>query len=203
VLPKRSYAYDQLRWFRFLHGRFTPGERAERLDAGALVEHMRVAPTANALRRGLDKPAATNPVTRKRAAAGSAFSANSINHQLAVLSSFYDFALEMNLGPLVNPVPRQRGVQSRPNAHRNPMEPFRPSRRGAYRQRVARPAWRGIPDDSMAAIFASLKNHRDRAMLSFWLSSGVRADGRSLLESWTSSAVGGGPRRNAGPRAPF
>ncbi|MBT8162990.1 MULTISPECIES: site-specific integrase [Arthrobacter] len=28
----------------------------------------------------------------------------------------------------------------------------------------------------MAAIFASLKNHRDRAMLSFWLSSGVRAE---------------------------
>ncbi|MBT8162989.1 MULTISPECIES: site-specific integrase [Arthrobacter] len=113
----RSYAYDLLRWFRFLHGRFTPWERAERLDVRALVAHKRVAPTANALRRGLDKPVAANPVTRKRAASGSAFSANSINHQLTVLSSFYDFALEMDLGPLVNPVPRQRGVRPRPNAH--------------------------------------------------------------------------------------
>ena len=62
----RSYAYDLLRWFRFLHGRFTPWERAERLDVRALVEHMRAAPTANALRRGPDSPAVINAVTRKR-----------------------------------------------------------------------------------------------------------------------------------------
>jgi hypothetical protein len=62
----RSYAYDLLRRFRFLHGRFTPWERAERLDVRALVEHMRVAPTANTLIRRPDSPAVFNPVTRKR-----------------------------------------------------------------------------------------------------------------------------------------
>ncbi|MDI2020082.1 tyrosine-type recombinase/integrase (plasmid) [Arthrobacter sp. FW305-123] len=171
----RSYAYDLLRWFRFLHQRFTPWEKAERLDVRALVEYMQAAPTANALRRGLDKPAPLNAVTGKRGQ-GTAFSANSINHQLTVLSSFYDFALEMDMGPLVNPVPRQRDAGSRLNAHHNPMQPFRVSRRGTYRQRVPRPAWRGIPDDAVSAIFTELKHHRDRALLSFWLSSGVRAE---------------------------
>ncbi|WP_307106347.1 tyrosine-type recombinase/integrase [Arthrobacter globiformis] len=171
----RSYAYDLLRWFRFLHGRFTPWERAERLDVRALVEHMRVAPTANALRRGAENPATTNVVTRKRGP-GMTFSPNSINHQLTVLSSFYDFALEMNLGPLVNPVPRQRAAGSRVNAHHNPMEAFRPARRGSYRQRVPRPVWRGMPDDAVVRIFDGLTNHRDRALLSFWLSSGARAE---------------------------
>lgn len=171
----RSYAYDMLRWFRFLHGRFVPWERAERLDVRALVEHMRASPTANTLRKGSDQVTTVNTVTRKRGL-GTTFSANSINHQLTVLSSFYDFALEMNLGPLVNPVPRQRGVGTRAYAHHNPMEQFRPPRRGTYRQRVPKPAWRGIPDSAMAAIFNGLTNHRDRALLSFWLSSGARAE---------------------------
>jgi site-specific recombinase XerD len=94
----RSYAFDLLRWFRFLHRRFVAWERAERLDVRALVEHMRASPTANTLRRGTENAAMTNAVTRKPGAA-TTFSANSINHQLTVLSSFYDFALEMNLGP--------------------------------------------------------------------------------------------------------
>lgn len=124
----RSYAYDLLRWFRFLHSRFVPWERAERLDVRALVEHMRASPTANALRRGSGHAATINTETRKQRP-GTTFSANSINHQLTVLSSFYDFAVEMNLGPLVNPVPRQRGAESRAYAHHNPMEQFRPPRR--------------------------------------------------------------------------
>lgn len=109
----RSYAYDLLRWLRFLHSRFVPWERAERLDVRALVEHMRASPTANTLRRGSEQVPTINTVTRKRGL-GTTFSGNSINHQLTVLSSFYDFALEMNLGPLVNPVPRQRGAGTRP-----------------------------------------------------------------------------------------
>lgn len=136
---------------------------------------MRAAPTANALRRGTDSLPATNTVTSKRGPEVT-FSANSINHQLTVLSSFYDFALEMDLGPLVNPVPRQRGSGPRVHAHHNPMEQFRPLRRGTYRQRVPKPAWRGIPEDAVASIFNGLKNHRDRALLSFWLSSGVGAE---------------------------
>lgn len=171
----RSYAYDLLRWFRFLHDRSIPWEHAERLDVRALVEHMRASPTANALRRGTDQAAATNVVTRKRGV-GTTFSANSINHQLTVLSSFYDFAVEMNMGPLLNPVPRQRGFGPRAYAYHNPMEQFRPPRRGTYRQRVPKVAWRGIPEEAISSIFKGLRNHRHRALLSFWLSSGVLAE---------------------------
>jgi hypothetical protein len=59
-------------------------------------------------------------VTRM-SAPGRTFLANSINHQPTVLSSFHDFALEMDLGPLVNPVPLQRGV----HAHHRPGRAFR------------------------------------------------------------------------------
>jgi hypothetical protein len=40
----RSYAFDLLRWFRFLHRQLTPWERAERLDVRAFVEWLREAP---------------------------------------------------------------------------------------------------------------------------------------------------------------
>ena len=35
--------------------------------------------------------------------------------------------------------------------------------------------WRAIPDDAAAALFNALRSHRDRALVSFYLSSGVRA----------------------------
>ncbi|WP_245843426.1 tyrosine-type recombinase/integrase [Mycolicibacterium vulneris] len=35
--------------------------------------------------------------------------------------------------------------------------------------------WRGIPDEAAAALFAALRSNRDRALVSFYLSSGVRA----------------------------
>ena len=36
-LTLRSYAYDLLRWFRFLHERLIAWERAERLDVRAFI----------------------------------------------------------------------------------------------------------------------------------------------------------------------
>lgn len=174
----RSYAYDLLRWFRFVHERLVAWERAERVDVRALVEYMRAAPTATALRRG-ERGAGVNVVTG-RASPGIGFAPRTINHQLSVLASFYDFALDADLGPLVNPVPAQRSNRGRANAHHDPMSDYRRHPRAVYRQRVPRPGWRGIPDEYADQIFDALTCHRDRALLSFWLSSGVRAT--ELLE---------------------
>lgn len=170
----RSYAYDLLRWFRFLNDRFIDWTRAERVDIRALVEHMRAQPTANALRRDLSPPA-TNAITHKTGP-GLTFAPRTINHQLSVLSAFYDFAIDAGLGPLVNPVPATRsGQRERSNAHHNPMYDFSPRRRAVYRQKEPKPTWRSIPDDAVERIINELSSHRDRALLSFWLSSGARA----------------------------
>lgn len=174
VTTLRSYSYDLLRWFRFLHDRFVPWEKAERVDVRALVEYMRTAPTATSLRRGLDRARLPNGVTRKPAPRV-AFAPRTINHQLSVLWSFYDFAYETDLGPLVNPVPAQRGTHGRAHAHQNPQVAFQPSRRGTYRQRTPKPYYRGIPDEKVEAIFDALRSDRDRALISFWLTSGARA----------------------------
>lgn len=53
----RSYAYALLRWFRFLHERLVSWDRAERVDVRAFVEHLRVAPNPQRLRRRPDGPA--------------------------------------------------------------------------------------------------------------------------------------------------
>lgn len=170
----RSYAYDLLRWFRFLHARDVLWERATRADVRALVESMRTHPTATDMRRHVERRQPTNAVTGKpEARAG--FAPRTINHQLAVLAAFYDFACTSDLGPLVNPVPSQRGPQGRPHQHTSPMQDMTRQPRATYRQRAPRTGWRGIPDAAVEQIFAALASNRDRALLSFWLSSGARA----------------------------
>lgn len=175
----RSYAYDLLRWLRFLHDRHTDWRRAERVDVRALVEHMRAQPTANALRRKL-APQAINGVSYK-SGPGVTFAPRTINHQLSVLSAFYEFAIEADMGPLMNPVPAtHRGRRERADAHHNPMYDFSPRRRAVYRQKEPKPVWRAIPDEKVDKIFDDLRSNRDRALLAFWLSSGARAT--ELLE---------------------
>jgi hypothetical protein len=116
-----------------------------------------------------------NPVTGK-AVLGTEYAARTINHQLSVLFGFYEWACAADLGPLMNPVPAQRTRSAgRLNAHHNPMDNFVVHRRATYRQKVPRPAWRAIPDDAADALFSVLRSHRDRALVSFWLSSGARA----------------------------
>lgn len=158
----RSYAFDLLRWLRFLDGRATAWDRAGRIDVREFVESLRetVRPRAS-----LDS---SSPVV--------GYASRTINHQLSVLFSFYEWACADPDGPLVNPVPAQRSrAGGRVHAHQNPMEDFVIRRRATYRQRVPRPTWRGLPDDAADALFDALRSHRDRALVSFWLSSGVRA----------------------------
>jgi len=67
TLTLRSYAYDLLRWFRFLHERLVAWERAERLDVRAFIEHLRDTPNPQRLRRGVGAPLprSVNPLTGK------------------------------------------------------------------------------------------------------------------------------------------
>jgi integrase len=152
-------------------------ERAERVDVRAFVEHLREAPNARRLRRRPDAPppGSVNAVSGK-AELSRGYAARTINHQLSVLFGFYEHACAADLGPLVNPVPAQRARGgARPNAHHNPMEDFVVYRRANYRQKTPRPVWRGIPDEAATALFDTLRTNRDRALVSFYLSSGVRA----------------------------
>lgn len=176
-LTLRSYAFDLLRWFRFLHDRLIGWEHAERVDVRAFVEHLRDSPNPQRLHRRPDRPppGSVNAVTGK-AELSSKYAARTINHQLSVLFGFYEHTCAANLGPLLNPVPAQRVRRGeRPHAHHNPMEDFLIVRRANYRQKTPRPVWRAIPDDAAAELFAALRSNRDRALVSFYLSSGVRA----------------------------
>lgn len=82
----RSYAYDLLRWFRFLHQRLIGWERAERIDVRAFVEYLRETPNPQRLRRdpGRPPPGSVNAVTGK-AELSDKYAPRTINHQLSVL----------------------------------------------------------------------------------------------------------------------
>ncbi|GAA5025417.1 hypothetical protein [Actinopolymorpha pittospori] len=77
---------------------------------------------------------------------------------------------------MLNPVPAQRSrAGERLYAHHNPMDDFVVHRRATYRQKVPKPVWRAIPGDAAGALFSAQTSNRDRALVSLWLSSGVRA----------------------------
>lgn len=164
VTTLRSYGFDLLRWFRFLDSRLTLWEQAERIDVREFIEHLRDAPDPQRLRRRSDAPPAgsVNGVTGK-AVLPATYGARTINHQLSVLFGFYEHACAADLGPMVNPVPLQRGRGgSRLHAHHNPMQDFVVHRRANYRQRTPRPALRAIPDDAATMSFDALRSSRDR-----------------------------------------
>jgi site-specific recombinase XerC len=93
-----------------------------------------------------------------------------------VVRGFYAFHLEVGSGPLVNPFPLvgDRRAQ-RAHAHHNPMELWRHERSGRYRPRLPQRIPRAIPDDRFNQLFAELGSHRDRALVSLWVSTGARA----------------------------
>ncbi|WP_255284056.1 tyrosine-type recombinase/integrase [Nocardia ignorata] len=116
-----------------------------------------------------------NPITGKPYPT-MGYAPRTINHQLTVLSEFYNFAIDSDLGPLANPVPQRHGRGgARAHAHHNPMQPFVRGRRAPYRQKVPQRLPRAIADHAIDNLFAALRSNRDRALLAFYLSSGVRA----------------------------
>lgn len=176
----RSYAYDLLGWHRFLAAVDVPWRQATRSEVRDWVLWLRHSPNAQRVRRNV-------PGTTGRPAAGSVNTRTgkpylpdghapaSINHRLAVLSGFYDYAIESDLGPIVNPVPRSRKDRTREFAHRNPMlEPIR-GPRAPYRQKAPSRSPRQLPDELFNEFFARLPSNRDRAIIATAVSSGARA----------------------------
>ena len=173
---QRSYAMDLLRWFRFAWAVEMPWDQATRLEARDFCRWLALrekpARPTGGVRSASSLP---NPVTGKPGP-GRKYAVATRAHSETVLRVFYDFHRDAATGPMVNPFPLSRERRGgRPNAHHNPMEPFRNERVGLYRPRVAQRIPRCIPDEMFNRVFAELGCHRDRALVALWVSTGARA----------------------------
>lgn len=179
----RSYGMDLLRWWRFLAAVDVTWDRAGRIEARDFSCWIQATTKPRRIRTGGGRSASAggkdlgvaNPVTG-RPSPGSGYAASTVAHSETVLRTFYEFHLETGSGPIVNPFPLDRSRRAgRANAHHNPMNEFRRDRVGRYRPRVPQRVPRGIPDERFDEIFAALPSDRDRALVAFWVSAGVRA----------------------------
>jgi integrase len=180
---QRSYGMDLLRWFRFLAAVGVDWDQATRVEARDFCRWLALAPKQlrpHWRRRDDDAPPARQqPAPNARtgkAAPGPRYAPATVAHAESVLRAFYDFHLEEGTGPMVNPFPLARGARrARADAHHNPLEPFAHTRRGRYRPKLTEHVPRVIPDAAFDELFAKLSSHRDRALVAFYVSSGVRA----------------------------
>jgi len=162
----RSYGMDLLRWYRFLWAIGVPWERARRVEARDFCRWLMIA----------GRPARPGRGKAGRSAAGTPYAASMRAHSETVLRCFYDFHRDVGTGPLVNPFPLERSRRGgRAHAHHNPMEPYRGERAGLYRPRLPARIPRSISDEQFNEIFARLPSHRDRALVTFYVSTGARA----------------------------
>ncbi len=172
----RSYAYDLLRWWRFLRVVEVEWDKASATEVrdfvlwlGQAVKPRRARRTVSAATVG-----SVNPVTRKRNL-DDQYTARTVRHSNAVLRSFYGYWVELGEGPLVNPVRVERQHGRRAHGHHNPLEPFRAEGRLRYNPKLPKQQPRAMPDQRWNELFAALRTHRDRALLALAISNGARA----------------------------
>nr|WP_241193187.1 site-specific integrase [Streptomyces sp. ADI98-10] len=172
----RSYAYDLLRWFRVLWQLGIAWDRATVSEVECLVGWMRTAVNPQRERHSPDSPppGSVNLRTGKQTL-GPGYAARTINHALTVISGFYEFHAGSGAGPVVNPVPASKDRRAE-LSHRSPMEAPIHVRRARLRQRVPQQLPRSLPDGMWDELFEAMKNDRDRALLSCYVSSGARAE---------------------------
>ena len=170
----RSYAMDLLRWWRFLAAIGVPWQQAGSGEARDFVLWMRL----------------VGPSGRARG-----YAPATINHALAVIKMFYEDRIRAGEGPVVNPVPpAEHRNGRRVQAHHNPMQPFAPGRRAPLRQKQPDRIPRALSDGKFDDLFAAMVCDRDRALLSFYVSTGARA---SELLSTTMDMIDPGSQRIA------
>lgn len=152
----RSYALALLRWWRFLDAVGIQWDQASAVDVRDFVLWMRSA-------TGFGSPRDSRPSL--------GYAPATINHNLAVLASFYasDAAGQRQAE---SPVP---GAERRRHPHHNPMRAFLHDRRTQLRQKMPRSSPRGLSDTAFNDLFAAMRNDRDRALLAFYVSTGARA----------------------------
>jgi integrase/recombinase XerD len=172
----RSYGYALLRWWRFLLAVDVEWNRATPAETRDFVLWIQQAKKPVADRRTVSTATAgtVNPVTRKEHL-NDDYKPRTVRHSNAVLRTFYDFWIEEGQGPLINPVPLARRRGARPNAHHNPLEPYRPEGRLRYNPSVPKRRPRAMPDDAWIALFTAMTSNRDRAILALAISTAARA----------------------------
>jgi len=166
----RSYGNDLLRWWRVLQMLGVAWDGAGVAEVEVMVGWMRSA--SNPQRQG-GRDGSLNALTGKRSLSAG-YAASTINHALAVVSSFYSFHARFGAGPVVNPVPDTVGRRAK-LAHRSPMEGLPGFRRAPLRQRGSVVAPRSIPDAMVEDLVGVLRSSRDRALITLFLSTGARA----------------------------
>ncbi|MFH9554485.1 tyrosine-type recombinase/integrase [Streptomyces sp. NPDC017435] len=177
----RSYGMDLLRWFRFLWAVDVPWDRASRIEARDFSRWLQIAGQPS--RRHWRRPEQAG----RWAAGGKPYATSVRTHSETVLRTFYDFHRDAGTGPVLNPFPLDRSRRGRrAHAHRSPMDPPRNERIGLYRPRLPQRIPRSVPDMEFNEIFARLPSHRDRALVTFYVSTGARAS--ELLSAWQGGA---------------
>ena len=192
----RAYAYDLLSWTRFLDAIGTHWARATRNEVRDWVRWYRS--RENPQRRRASggsaqrpNPGSVNEVTGKLYLDAS-YAPSSINRRLSSLSGFYEFAVESDLGPLINPVPNSREeLNSQPTciangSTRHAAESVRPTARSSGNERRAHSATTCTKRYSRRC-----GTNRDRAIVATAVSAGLRAS--ELLEHATRNASRRGP----------
>ena len=172
----RSYAYDLLRWWRWLRAVEVEWDKATSAEVRDFVlwlaqaEKPRRSPrTASALTAGT-----TNAITGKTYL-DDRYQPRTTRHSNAVLRTFYEFWIELGEGPLVNPVRLRRIKGRRPNEHSSSLEPLRTEGRILYNPKLPKRKPRAMPDERWNELFAALGSNRDRAILALAISTAARA----------------------------
>jgi integrase/recombinase XerD len=175
-LSARSYAFDLLRWWRWLKATGVEWNRATSADVKDYVLWLKSTTKwrRHARTRSATTAGTVNAVTRKHYL-DDRYRARTIRHSNAVLRDFYAYWIEVGDGPLLNPVRIDHRLPGRPNAGHNPLQPFRAEGRLAYNPRVPKQQPRALSDDRWIDLFSTLRSNRDRALLSLTVSSAARS----------------------------
>jgi site-specific recombinase XerD len=172
----RSYAYDLLRWWRWLMAIGVQWDRATSTEVKDYVLWLRSATKRR--RHARTASAATagtiNPLTQKQYL-DDQYRARTIRHSNAVLRDFYAYWIDAGEGPLLNPVRIDHRSSGRPHAGHNPLQPFRAEGRLAYNPKLPKQQPRAVADERWLELFSALRSNRDRALLSLTVSSAARS----------------------------
>jgi integrase len=191
---------DCLRWWRWLRAVDVEWDKATPAEARDLVLWLKQAAKLRQSARTASSAMAgmINPVTCKKYL-GNKHEMTTVRHSNAVVRAFYEFWIDdMCLGPLINPVRLDRGHRNRrPNAHHNPLQPYKAEGRIRYNPRIPKRQPREMPEERWRDLFAALRSNRDRAILAFAVSNGARTSEllgiRSVtwtgVTSWCGSSV--------------
>lgn len=171
---RRTYAMALQRWWRFLAAIDVAWQRATLTDFVDFLTWMECAAPRHGGR------------TRKK---NEGYARTTITLTTTILTDFYDHHQSMGTGPMVNPTV-EPGIHPSPGQY--PTLPTRGRRRKLGRRKAVQRAPRAVPDAVYDDLFVQLGCHRDRALMSLYLSTGARA---SELLTMTGECIDEGENR--------